>query len=538
MECAWNGAIRDGVAEAFANAVASFAKKDHPLRYSWLEFLPAEPMEKLWEPLYSKIRNFLMEKPILQTWTGREFKRPSELIFLMPSALHDGKPIFDDLTVEQYLAPEYGKENEEVLEELGVMWMDWSHIIKRLEADLTSPHSKTKSLPPDDKWHTPAADLILEAFDNPETTWAQQSIKEMAIIPQWNISELKWIKAPQGFESHDQVYFQSTDGIPVPYFLLLTFVDRQSASVPARAALFRKLGVQDCPKEIAIEKILERHQYLKKAEPCWKRSWLAREAEYEYLFHFHTDPELLKTYLWFPTESENMRLASDHLYFLSDEQYNTQKLLGGGCEKEEKGYAAFITKRLLDFVSPATRSQNLSWIQWLEMVSGARYFPPLVDSVSASELSPVMVEVLERNPEKIVEILQAHWDSEYRFTTQQHSWLPSKLGDCTSLCESAERCELKNTYLPTNEIKMEVKELGLEKFFPVLKLPVALNDENYRRWQFLEDLGVGHRVDLEFYKHVMAIIISFADDFAQKNVAAVYIRIKNIAQGSQWDELR
>ena len=130
-------------------------------------------MEKLWEPLYSKIRNFLKEKPILQTWTGREFKRPSELIFLVPSALHDGKPIFDDLTVEQYLALEYGKENEEVLEELGVIRMYWSHIIKRLKADLTSPHSKMRSLPPNDKWHTSAANLILKAFDDPEATWAQ-----------------------------------------------------------------------------------------------------------------------------------------------------------------------------------------------------------------------------------------------------------------------------------------------------------------------------------------------------------------------------
>ena len=518
--------------------MASFAKNDHPLRYSWLEFLPTEPMEKLWEPLYSKIRNFLKEKPILQTWTGREFKRPSELIFLVSSALHDGKPIFDDLTVEQYLAPEYGKENEEVLEELGVMRMYWSHIIKRLKADLTSPHSKMRSLPPNDKWHTSAANLILKAFDNPEATWAQQSIKQMAIIPQRDVLEPKWIEAPQRFGSHCQIYFPSTDGIPIPYFFPPIFVDPQSASVPARAALFRKLGVQDCPKETAIKKIIESHQFFKTAEPHWKRSWWASKAGYEYLFHFHTDPELLKAYLWFPTESGNMWPASDHLYFLSDEQYNTQKLLGGGCENEENGYAAFITKGLLDFVSPTVRSQNLSWIQWLERASGARYFPPLVNSVSASELSSVMVEVLERNPEKLVEILQAHWDSEYRFTTQQHSWLSSKLGNCIGLCESAERCELKNTYLPTNEVKMEVKELALENFFPVLKLPVALNDENYRHWQFLEDLGVGHRVDLEFYKHVMAIIISLTDDFAQKNVAAVYTRIRNIAQGSQWNELR
>lgn len=238
--------------------------------------------------------------------------------------------------------------------------------------------------------------------------------------------------------------------------------------------------MQDCPKEIAIEKILEEHQ-LFKAEPYWRRSWLTSGVEYEYLFHFHTDPEFLKTYLWFPTESGSMRLASDHLYFLSDKQYNTQKLLGGGSEKEKNGCAAFITEHLLNFVSPAIRSQKLSWIQWLERVSGARYFPPLVNSTSASKLSPIMVEVLERNPEKLVEILQAHWDSEYRFTTQQHPWLPSKLGDYISLYESAERCELKHTYLPTNEIKMEVKELGLENLFTILKLPVALNDENRPR---------------------------------------------------------
>lgn len=106
MDCAWNDAIRDGVAQAFTNAIAKFASKDHPLRYLWLEFVPNTPMEHLWKPLYAKIRELLKDMPILQTWKGRIFKRPSELKFLIPCTLHHGAPIFDDLPNEKYLAPE------------------------------------------------------------------------------------------------------------------------------------------------------------------------------------------------------------------------------------------------------------------------------------------------------------------------------------------------------------------------------------------------------------------------------------------------
>jgi hypothetical protein len=167
VDCAWNDAIRDGVAQTFANAVAKFASNDHPLQYLWLDFLPNMPMEHPWKPLHPRIRELLKDMPILQTWKGRIFKRPSELRILLPQNLHGGGPIFDDLPNEQYLAPEYGQRNE-VLKELGVKVISWSELLDRVQADLIKAHSKMRSLAPDDEWHVSCTALLLRAFENSE----------------------------------------------------------------------------------------------------------------------------------------------------------------------------------------------------------------------------------------------------------------------------------------------------------------------------------------------------------------------------------
>jgi hypothetical protein len=199
VDCAWNDAIRDGVAQAFTNAIAKFASKDHPLRYLWLEFVPNRPMEHLWKPLYAKIRELFKDMPILQTCKGRIFKRPSELKILLPCTLHHGEPIFDDLPDEKYLALEYGQ--SDVLEEVGVKNINWSNIQERLQADLTSSHSKMRSLAPDDEWHASCAALLLLAFENTGHQLTRQKIKQMAIIPllsgQWTTLQPSTFGSPR-----------------------------------------------------------------------------------------------------------------------------------------------------------------------------------------------------------------------------------------------------------------------------------------------------------------------------------------------------
>src|SRR5215471_1789888 len=128
--------------------------------------------------------------PILQTCEGRVFKPPSELGYLTPYALHHDKPIFNDLLDEQYLAPEYG-ERYKGLKKLGVEMISFSELLDRLEEDLISPHSKMRSLAPDDEWHESCAALLLQVF---EDDWRHRKrIKQMTIIPFLTIfRESRW----------------------------------------------------------------------------------------------------------------------------------------------------------------------------------------------------------------------------------------------------------------------------------------------------------------------------------------------------------
>ena len=530
MECAWNNAIRDGVAQAFTNAIAKFASKDHPLRYLWLEFVPNRPMEHLWKPLYAKVRELLKDKPILQTWKGRIFKRPSELKIVAQRNLHHDAPIFDDLPNEQYLAPEYGQRN--VLKEIGVRIISMSDILERLHADLMSSYSKMRSLAPNDEWHGSCAALLLTIFEHPHIKQHQQRIKQMAIIPllsgQWTVSQ-----APTT-EDLGPIYFPSTAGVPIPQGLpSLRLVEAGAASCLQRANLFRELGVQNCPKEKVITLIFCRHQTLTEIS----RHSFVPTSHFKYLWHFHTSPDLLKHWLLVPTEAGYLRKASKQLYFLSDEEYDTQQLLGSGCETKKDGPVAFVRRELVESESPHANCRNLFWPEWLQRATGARYFPPLVEDLSASQLSPTMLAILERSCEKFVGLLQAHWNTEYESIISELPWIASKLGKCRVLCESNAECQLKSTYLPSIEIKMKVKELGVEREFPILKLPVTLDRTNYRHWRFLKDLGVGHKLDLRFYMLALESMCS-SDNVAAQNITDVYRCMANTAQLEEQKELR
>ncbi|OCL08177.1 hypothetical protein AOQ84DRAFT_407370 [Glonium stellatum] len=538
VDCAWNDALRDGVAKTFADAVTKFAAKEHQLRYSWLYFLPTRRMEGFWKPLYAEILESLKVKPILQSWTKGIFKKPSELLYVVPSAIYDEKPIFEDLPVkqDQYLAPQYMEEHEKAIKELGVRQISGSDILKRLEADLSRPNSRMKSLPPGDQWQISAANLLLQTFNNSNGA-VQENMKRMAFIPQRSIfGGPTWTKAPIGWLSDEHKYFPSTNGIPVPEIFSLYVLETQAASVPERAALFRKLGVRDSPKEKVIQAIINYHRNLSVNLTDLSNS-VVSESHYEYLFHFHENPELLRDHLYFPTEAGYLRPASDHFYFLSDGEYDTQKLLGEGCEKERNGPVAFISKTLFDFVSPTIRSQGLSWVEWLAKASGARYFPPLIDSAQASTLSRVMVTVLDKNPEKRVEVLHAHWDAEYKFTILKQPWVSSIIKEYEVLCESNRKMPLKSTYLLAGDIRAEFERLGIGHWFPVLKLPVALNMREASHWQFLEHLGVRYRVSLEFYLSLLADLKSL-DKFVRKEVVGVYTSIAKIAQLDRKDHIR
>jgi hypothetical protein len=507
-----------------------------------LNYLPYQCFGHPWDDLYRKIIGLLKDKPILQTQHGRIFRRPYEVKTIPSHYLHQGAPIFDDLPDEVYLAAsEYDSvKAASIFKDLGVRNISMRSAWNRLEADLNNTHSKMKLLAADDAWHVSCANMLLQRFVLPYGSIPQR-LQSMDIIPVRSIFGFtRWTKPPtdsstkqrtgNSLRNDSEVYFPSTSGVPIPHLSSLCFVEAQAASVPTRAALFRALGVKDCPKQLALDEIQKFHEEIGRTGFLFGGKVFSNTeeedlmAQFRYLFHFDTSPESLKTWLLVPTEGGYLRKTSDRFYFPSDQEYDTQQLLKTGSPKTitpipslgpsfaisgptsaKDDRVAFLSKALVQFVPSDIRCHGLSWTEWLTKATGARNFPPLFENESTSELSPDFVTVASQGPEKVVGLLQANWKAEYESVISNNSWIRSKLGDLSVMCEFNTTCQLRHTYLPTNDLKTKTRELGVEGISSelFLKLPVVLDSTNCQAWEFLEDFGVGTTADVSFYKLIL-----------------------------------
>ena len=181
VDCAWNVAISRGVATAFTKAVETFATTDHPLRYSWLDYLPFMPVEKPWKHLYSSIVDILKTKSVLETWEQRQFKKPPQLRQLATCCLFKDQPLLGDLKDEMYLASDYRHKRTKTLEDLGVYTMTWNEVMIRIQAHLTSQSSRIKIKKRDSPWYEAFAQLGLLALQG-ESSGISEWFKRQPLI--------------------------------------------------------------------------------------------------------------------------------------------------------------------------------------------------------------------------------------------------------------------------------------------------------------------------------------------------------------------
>jgi hypothetical protein len=114
----------------------TFAKPNHHLRYSWLDYLPTESTEHPWRSLYPNIVNALKTAAVVETLERKQFKVPTQVRNLLPRTLHLGQPIFRDLADEVYISKKYRPRHRLRLKELGLQNITWTDIVDRLQADL------------------------------------------------------------------------------------------------------------------------------------------------------------------------------------------------------------------------------------------------------------------------------------------------------------------------------------------------------------------------------------------------------------------
>jgi hypothetical protein len=393
VDCKWNHELCEGVAQLFVAAVSeTFATSTHPLRYSWLDYLPQKKMDHPWKSLLSSIKTGLGSKSILQTRERRLFKPPNQLRHLFPHMLHCGIPIIPDLFEEIYLAPEYAARHKDRLTDLGVPNINWNLVVDRLQADLAQTSSKVRSTPADDPWHEAFAGLFLSAFASKSLETVQRRIKRLAIIPLAKPNQ--WTGAP-GINSggSDKIYFPFTDDTPIPHSLPLRLLDETASKKSTRKKFYRALGVKKCPKATVFAEIKQAH--------CKEEPPLDPTDQLRYLFHQCCDPSDVKTWIWIPlTNGTMVKSVRYKLYFPSDGKYDTYELL------KKRAKFRFLSSSLVDAEPADVRVESESWEAWLARITGARYHPPLTATGLTSEsgytLSPSLRSVLRYEPRKFL----------------------------------------------------------------------------------------------------------------------------------------
>jgi hypothetical protein len=444
--------------------------------------------------------------------------------------LYYQRPLFRDLSPNVYLAPEYDERYGDILREFGTELLAWKDILSLLKEDLASPTSRLRNTAPADPWHKKCSQLLLFPFKSDQMRSTQDILKRLAIIPlvggtQWTHAHCVGPGTPQN------IYFPKTKGISIPIDISLKLVDPLALKFQSRRKLFKSIGVVDCPPATVMGKIQETHQ--------WRSEQLTCEGVYthfRYLFNFHPNPQTIDEWMHAPIESEMMKNTSSQLYFPSTEEYHTHQLI----EIPKESRVCFLAKSLVNLEKPEVCRNMRSWIDWLEIALAARYFPALNDEDTPEELSPVILTVLEKKPEKFLGLLKAHWDSEYRATVEKNPALRNILAECNVLCKLGATAKLSSTYLPYATTREAIRRFNVEYGFPLLHLPVTLENSNSRDWEFLNVFGVRVQptLDLDFYLLILKKKILERSTASLQEVTQIYIAIAAIIRAPERGRIR
>jgi hypothetical protein len=471
----------------------TFATANHPLRHEWPKYLPSSPMEKPWNCLYRGILDILETMPVLETWERRSFKCPSELRIIARDCLCQGKPIFQDLQEEVYLAPEYRYLDTRILADLGVEYLNWTEILSRLQADLTKESSRIRTKERNSLWYEAFAVLGLAGLKIGERT--RSRLKRLALICLTDTRQ--WTGAPgESLGALKKIYFPTTESIPIPSDIGYYLADEIASSNETVRKFYEAMGVKECPKEIVFAAI----EAAQGATTYDLNLLLDLHVHLTYLYHLHDQPSKLRDWVHIPTDSGYARCDRE-FYLASDNAYHLDQLLSHKLRSRKKLECNLVTADFLR-TNSSRRSYlfpERTWQSWVQKVTNARYYPPLTRQTGVKVyLHHDLANILRYNPSKFLGTLHAHW-SEYR----NAAWRISEhLRDCQVLCQSGLSHPLYSTYLPTSHILETIQEFGLTcSQVPILDLSVVkLSNEQYLEWRFLEDFGACPKPDLAFYQ--------------------------------------
>jgi len=481
----WNDALRAGIVLAFVGLVVKLVRSGDPLQFKWMQYLPGEHMEGIWEDLYDDISEKLQNRAILRSRRGLRHTL-DHMRFLPSWFLHDLQPMFPDTDADVYLSAKYMPSDVMALKDLGLRQINGTQIVTRITA---SAQSYIYDRPLDDSWHTAFAALIQKLLLN---KGARQMIQQLDIIP---LHDNTWISVSDIRST--PVYFpyiidEDSVRIEVPNRLGLRKLHPMAAVDGERVSFYMSLGIASCPHDIAVQKILEAHKSNRRRGNIYD---LVRDLEILFWLGMPTSQSLAGHADLCLVSDQNMQLSGSDLFFPSKEEYHLEKLLAATPRQDFSDYGILDSRYMESQVRRHIR-HDIDWTFWLRKC-GVSDIIPLTKGAGFLKytLHPLMVLIARDNPKRFVANLRENWPY-YRFGAER---ITQELRLVRVPCRNGSTKELSEAILPTQQLVQKSKELNMYEILPFLELPLDEDIQNSETWLFLKDFGVICEPNSHFY---------------------------------------
>jgi hypothetical protein len=439
---------------------------------TWPQFLNkiTDASSGYWLKIKKKILQHLKDTPIIQTQYG-SYAYPPALTFMDWAHDRDGKPMFGSST--EYVSLEYPVSVRVNLALLGVNSPDWKWVSEKLKHlhQNRSLHDESRTM----EWHSDLAKVILTPNEARRNTRYADIVGSIPLIP---LADGRWSAAPT---ASNPIYFPHSLGTKIPSGLPLILVERAACECPHRMKLFKWLGVKDCNVSNIVERIIDYHTKLERAN----RSDVIEHVKYLYQAKDRLRLGDMKK-VYFTDQNSSLFRKGPQCYANGSAEDELCDLFSG-CEN-----AFFLHP---DYFQGLSHSQKNDFVQWLATFADVATLPRFRSQ--SGSLHDDFLWLLQNRSDRVLGVLRRHWN---HYCSQITNEIKSQLAGHRVLCQSGDRIPLRETFIPISPLLEKSQEFCGTSSCPFVVLPDGPTSE----WTFLSQFDVGTAENLEFYLWILA----------------------------------
>lgn len=400
--------LLDDISAAFVKAVLQFC--EHPkLCYTWPRFLPSTDIDSspFWSGLTKRIKSLLLNTPVLKSLHGNDLRKTGDVVILKKNAKDErGDPLFDRWA-DVFLSKQYASAERNALRQYGLKLSTFNLLFDMLHYDLSHRESRMKSDSTSQAWHSAAAKLISRSF----VRRAGEEILRLNTLSLLPLMNGQWVSPDSG-----QVYFPTTQGIPIPRLAGMRLLDSTAVANVDRKALFSHLGVVEARIADVRTSILRAYERFSPwAYKCFSPfvNITESKAHLHYLYLTHQPNQARDELRQVRILSHDGRVGIPHeedFYLPRNHAYGPEALLKPADDAPGL-QVSFVHQAYLEEEPNPPTATHPSWENWLCDFVGVRKRMRLV-SRSGNSLADTFTYVAEHRGDKFLGHLKYLWKYE------------------------------------------------------------------------------------------------------------------------------